>query len=131
MCLVTKQTKPQIAEENIRVWKIIDRFGHPYVIGNDYRYKRGFNYPKEKFITIERTSDNEFNMIHGGVLHAYTHVVGSFDERKYDVVEMYIPKGTEYYTSASGNETCAKCLYMPHKHKKLRAFFGLKEAIEI
>lgn len=124
MCLLTTQPEPLIAEENIRVWKYINKRGNPFVIGKDYRYRHGYNYP-DGMEHIEFCDGHK--SVGQGFLHAYKVKPTDYDEYGgYSLVEMIVPKGTEYYTDLSGRQLCAKCLYYPYKYKKLRKFFGLK-----
>lgn len=128
MCLSTLQNKPRIAKSRIAVWKVIDEYGYPpYMV--EMKYEKGLNVAKgNKDVTEKLYSGVPFSfyLICGGFLHAYTKKCIATDAlqcyffppmtnsspvqcgqlRKFKVVKMYIPVGTEYYKGFHG-EICA------------------------
>ena len=129
MCLVTLDPKPKVAEEDILVWKVLEK-GNTGFYRLDYKYKHGRNYPAETCDAgngVERDYDGTYE-VRGGWLHAikrsardkkcitkcFNPVKGVFETlRRSRVVKMYIPKGTEYIEDKNGRDICAKCLVWP------------------
>ena len=137
MCLKTKIIKPSIAEEDIKVYKVLRRdctlkneeyFTAPFY--KYYKYKKGSNFP----VRIVGENYGPYNSIVGtitdyswatqcrcgedafvgrGWLHAYTSKnipLEKYDFKNILVTEMIIPKGTKYYLSYDKEEICSEVL---------------------
>ena len=131
MCLIVRNyDEHRIAEKEIPVYKVIDQDGYPpffdgVYLGTQarkkYKYHFGSNKPKdEKMVEI---SPRGYRSIEGGFLHAYTdrETANNFSEfettyqnaryygrhRNFQVVEMYIPVGAEYYSNPDIKEICS------------------------
>lgn len=124
MCLVTKNLKPYVAKEDIKVFKILQKTDKGYK--TPYRGKEVelgvIMKPNENVShTVgNRGYDNCMLCVENGFIHAVTNTV-SYDKEKVDdtenyiVVECFIPKGTEFYLSDDFVEVAAKELFITDK----------------
>lgn len=113
MCLTTKNLKPFIAKEDIKVFKILIKtdgeYSTPY---QKVTVKLGTTMKPKEEVNFTKGNCGEKNCglyIEGGFIHAV------LDASKYEdilddkvAVEAYIPKGTEFYIDDNLNEICAK-----------------------
>lgn len=118
MCLLSTTNIPKIADKDIVVYKIL------YVSDNlspvrGFHYHKGINVAKGKQEICK--SNNRFS-IFGGFLHAYIkyneafYIWSNFNvnaRETHYIVQMIIPKGTEYFISDDGEQICAKQLIWP------------------
>ena len=137
MCLVTRNQTPNIAKEDIRVYKIMhvvkpsngDESGvygvPPYYPFRGYRYHEGLNKPIEenttpKEVGSSKTSSKRY-LIEEGYLHAFVDWQSAYRRLEfmlegcevpyyYSIAMMRIPAGATYYI---GNEhdIAASALY--------------------
>ncbi len=107
MCLIFNHTKygyePQIAKENIRVYKVIARNGQGcfyslYINDKFENWTRGFHYVETTPFDTMIVGYNETS-IYGHAFHSKKTRKAARDLKDDDeiVVEMYIPKGAKYY----------------------------------
>ena len=138
MCLYTKNQKPEIAQEDIKVYKVMRvakssegdeavTYGvPPYFPG--YIYVKGLNKPRTESKPERETSAKKWYCVEEGYLHAFKdwfraakRVTALKYENPhspyYDIVEMYIPAGTTYYVG-DDDDIAASALYWPDKDKK-------------
>ena len=123
MCLTTKNLKPYVAKEDIKVFKILQRIDKRYITpyqGSEVTLGSVMKPDKE----IEHKEGNcGYNnctlCVEGGFIHAVTNAVAydkdKIENENYVVVEAYIPKGTEFYLSDDFIEVAAKELYITDK----------------
>ena len=123
MCLTTKNLKPYVAKEDIKVFKILQRIDKRYITpyqGSEVTLESVMKPDKE----IEHKEGNcGYNnctlCVEGGFIHAVTNAVAydkdKIENENYVVVEAYIPKGTEFYLSDDFIEVAAKELYITDK----------------
>jgi hypothetical protein len=105
-----KKVKPQIAEKDIVVYKVLrDNNESPY---QNFKYKKGTEYyrygPRKFGRTINNRSYNEYEVQIEEGLHSYREegiaiikVVGWWNRK---VVKMIVPKGSQYYISSCETE---------------------------
>lgn len=119
MCLITKNLKPFIAKEDIKVFKILTKtdtdgeYSTPY---QEVRVKLGTTMKPEEEVNFTEGNYGEKNCglyITIGFIHAVLDT-SKYVSYPYDkvAIEAYIPKGTEFYIGDNLNEICAKELYL-------------------
>ena len=119
MCLITKNLKPFIAKEDIKVFKILTKtdtdgeYSTPY---QEVRVKLGTTMKSEEEVNFTEGNCGEKNCglyITIGFIHAVLDT-SKYVSYPYDkvAIEAYIPKGTEFYIGDNLNEICAKELYL-------------------
>ena len=144
MCLNSKIKDGLIAEKDIRVYKVVDTLGRaPYHM--EYEYVNGENNARGLEMVVGYPNDVT---VHGGYLHAYTYKphaellqacfntgVYRYDgdgrvKRDFQVVEMYVPKGTKYYPG-DAEDICAKTLVWDKPQKNTVSDFlnGIKHVL--
>ena len=140
MCLYTKNQKPEIAQEDIKVYKVMRvantsddddetvTYGvPPYFSG--YIYVKGLNKPRTESKPARETSAKKWYCVEEGYLHAFVdwyraakRVAALKYENPYssyyDIVEMYIPAGSMYYVGYDG-DIAASALYWPGEDKNV------------
>ena len=138
MCLYTKNQKPEIAQEDIKVYKVMRvantsddndetvTYGvPPYFSG--YIYVKGLNKPRTESKPAKETTWSPYYCVEEGYLHAFKdwfraakRVTALKCENPhssyYDIVEMYIPAGTAYYVGGD-DDIAASALYWPEEDK--------------
>lgn len=124
MCLYTKNLKPYVAKENIKVFKILAKDGiyykTPYQgsiveLGSPMKPDKEINYNSGNY-----GYKKSMLCVEGGFIHAVTNVVDYDDDvvsdnENYAVVEAFIPKGVEFYVSDDFVEIAAKELFITDK----------------
>jgi hypothetical protein len=133
MCLVTRSQTPNIAKEDIRVYKIMrvvkpsngDENGvygvPPYYPFYGYRYHEGLNKPIEENTTPKELGSSGKYLVEEGYLHAFVDWQSAYRRLEvltedyaapdyYSIAMMRIPAGATYYI---GNEhdIAASALY--------------------
>lgn len=119
MCLITKNLKPFIAKEDIKVFKILTKtdtdgeYSTPY---QEVKVKLGTTMKPEEEVNFTEGNYGEKNCglyITIGFIHAVLDT-SKYVSYPYDkvAIEAYIPKGTEFYIGDNLNEICAKELYL-------------------
>lgn len=129
MCLHTTRPLPLIAEEDIKVYKVLCRH---YTINNEeffvgpyytyYKYKKGYNYPVradgehyEPHASMIGYTIGKTRVVDAGWLHAYTNPDTPLNLYKHGlgtriIAKMIVPKGATYYLSDDGEEICSDVL---------------------
>lgn len=140
MCLYTKNQKPEIAQKDIKVYKVmrvvkssegevpgIDEavtYGvPPYFSG--YIYVKGLNKPRTESKPAKETTCSPYYCVEEGYLHAFKDMFRAAKRVTclkyenphipyYGIVEMYIPAGTAYYVG-DDDDIAASALYWPEE----------------
>ena len=132
MCLTTNLTSPKKADEDKKVYKVLYRdhdgkYYAPVVIDTRnirFIYEKGMNFPYVAWRDEEYTGLEGERYISSGWLHAYNALHEAvrmmkkynceqkvvFGCGEYVIVEMTIPKESEYYVSEDMLECCSKVL---------------------
>lgn len=113
MCLTTKNLKPFIAKEDIKVFKILiktdGKYSTPY---HKVKVKLGTTMKPEEEVNFTEGNCGEKKCglyIEGGFIHAVLDASKYVDYPDDKVaIEAYIPKGTEFYIDDNLNEICTK-----------------------
>ncbi len=112
MCLYSKTNIPKIAKKDIKVYKILHsykgKFLTPY---RGYRMEEGYHYMQTgKKFGIKR--NRYYGFFIGMGLHAFTTLKEA--QMKYSylfeyaiIVEMIVPKGSEYFINPTDKEICS------------------------
>lgn len=130
MCLVTRNQTPNIAKEDIRVYKIMrvvkpsdacdDTYGIPPYYG--YRYREGLNKPAEESKQPKKLYSSTWYLIEEGYLHAFVDWQSAYRKLEflresyalpdgfYSIVMMHIPAGATYYVGTE-HDIAASALY--------------------
>ena len=121
MCLYTKNLKPYVAKEDIKVYKILKKTNGEYITPYQ-NTKVSLGSVMNPYTEIEYRDayygyDNCTLRIKGGCIHAVTSTIAYDkdivkDVDNYIVVEAYIPKGVKFYFSDDFVEVAAKELYI-------------------
>lgn len=118
MCLLISNWSSsfKIADKPVKVYKVLSRKGTaPYY--PDFKYKPGLNVAMGKPECVDM--GNRYLAIYGGFLHAYATKSAASDRVFYkssrfnQVIEMYIPAGTQYYDN--GIEIASPVLEWPEE----------------
>ena len=117
MCLATKNLKPFIAKEDIKVFKILTKrdgeYSTPY---QQVKVKLGTTMKPKEEVNFTEGNCGEKNCglyITRGFIHAVLDASKYVDYPHDKVaIEAYIPKGTEFYIGDNLNEICTKELYL-------------------
>jgi hypothetical protein len=139
MCLYAKNKKPEIAKEDIKVYKVMHvvkskpsdgektaaRGFPPYF--SSYIYREGLNKPRTESKPAKETTCSPYYCVEEGYLHAFKDwfraanrvtrlKCENLHSSYYDIVEMYIPAGTTYYVG-DDDDIAASALYWPEEDK--------------
>lgn len=141
MCLYTENKVPRIAREDIKVYKVmhvvkssegeVPGIDEPVTYGvppyfSGYIYVKGLNKPRTESKPPKETC-SQYYCVEEGYLHAFVDWFRAAkrvtclkeenpDSFYYDIVEMYIPAGTKYYTG-DDHDIAAEALYWPEEDK--------------
>lgn len=115
MCLITKQEKPLIAEEDIVVYKAFAQGNRSPYQGFDYTPYIGKLFTDtadEECVEVTNFCDNFINLeVFGGFIHSYTNLAAIKSQKlKRYVRKCIIPKGTKYFVSEFGNQIASKSI---------------------
>lgn len=100
MCLTTHMKEPLIAEEDIKVYKVllVTDYGYTAPYLQEFYYKKGSNKPTTEGHVLDPSCDGVYKE---GWLHAYTSKLEAYYLSLLFfpsiIVEMYIPKGAMYF----------------------------------
>ena len=136
MCLVSTGVS-KISAGPITVYKVLTLSNRPpyyYDLCYDgtykegtYRYRHGSNLPRGYRTVSYSYNTTEVARVYGGFLHAYLkkedaetlkETLINDRHRKFKIVKMTIPKGTEYWVGLD-NDICARELYWEYPFEKL------------
>jgi hypothetical protein len=121
MCLATNQSEVKIAEEDIPVWKVLIKKGNtlesPYY--RNFKWERGTTYKSE--MRVENSFFETFYVIEDA-LHSFldkekakrlVKARATIWNEEPIIIDMIVPKGSEYYTNSHQNEIASNKLYFP------------------
>lgn len=120
MCLITKENYRSTAKEDLTVYKLLFEDSAYYM--RDFTYQKGENVPTEN-APLPKPDRYGFISIREGWLHCYAtkeraertvHFLSEITppDKMLDlrIVEMTVPKGTDYFVGIGDDEVCAKKL---------------------
>jgi hypothetical protein len=130
MCLITRNLEKYVAEEDIKVWKVLTTENtSPFY--RDFSWKEGETYDSELEVIPRTTSGKSFThyiCVEAGFhfLTSYTLALNFMDvslnfikevyNLKMKIVEMIIPKGASYYINST--EIVSDKVYFPKQEEK-------------
>lgn len=113
MCLYSKTNIPKIAKKDIKVYKILGKIDKKFLTPyRSYRMNEGYHYIQtgKKFGVFLSSGMYPYRIEKG--LHAYTTLNAAIDQKYHGlisqiIVEMIIPKGSEYFIDKIGKQICS------------------------